>query len=907
MSRVYYVLASVIVVLVLLTGIAIAQVIDTSTAQYFANLRVINTSTVQENLQVPFSFSGQSLVDQDFINSGGLNTVVVGSSGESVPAMPASLRISMESCKQDDGGVFTTYTTECNDATVGDIQLLPASPATADAFYFGFNSPGRILTLSISQGLGGNTITLEWQYWNGSSWTPFSGTADTSENFSLSGLHTVTFDLPNDWVESTVDGVLSFWVRSEVADVDSVPPQQALATQAWWETGAWWIFVDSVGQNTQNNYGLYLGGPNMITRHRILPGDGGIITPDNVALELGSEYTIRIDAFLPFSTTGDTSRLVFKEGTPSSGDPISVFISNIGEITARVSDGITTSDLVVSGITSGDHSIELAGSDTLTTLTIIGVGSDTTGDVSILDSTGDWQFGTNSSVSYFDDIEIFGGAETEVTLFDTNAEWDTGTHNQTDAVAGSLELEGTTALDCVPSTPPVGWSSLVGDCGPVSPDDLLIPTVANDQALFDSRSYKIVETTSAAGGDIADLLTVIHPAAPGEAWSTSIWVRAAGDSGGTDLTFTLFLEFMDGAVVVASHNDFESSLTANLVWTEIQIDNKTAPASTDGVRLLLRTRVINNGNPGTSGWWDGAMLVEAAVAPDFPNVNNVLANPGFEAVFQASGNWISPTITSTADNILNTEVEWTLALPAGTVATGESSIDDQVSWQVLTNGGSIPGINTNDNLIGTNIYFRLTLEPTSVGDATPSFSDLMLTIRDFSSGDRVLFYQLDTMPTRVLSDGSVSNIDGALNFPNLSTTSITLSQDPLKSLRVIENKQSQALSPDVADLVDPGNFQGGNFNPTGLPLNGVWVALSNLTGGDIPPVIYWIVFATWVVIFAGLITFVFTQSVPWASAVMIIFMIGFVSFGQGLFPLWVLLFFGLMAMASSIYYKVRAI
>ena len=169
-----------------------------------------------------------------------------------------------------------------------------------------------------------------------------------------------------------------------------------------------------------------------------------------------------------------------------------------------------------------------------------------------------------------------------------------------------------------------------------------------------------------------------------------------------------------------------------------------------------------------------------------------------------------------------------------------------------------------------------------------------------------LQYLLITLPSLIIADSSPNGLDGTMSYP-LAPIAITTSQDALVSTGVIVSKQSQTMSPDVVSEVDPGGWQGGNFDPSNLPFNELWVNLSDLTGGDIPPVVYWIVLATWVTLFAGIMTFMFTQSIPWSAAVMMLFLLGFTDFGGGLIPLWVFFFFAVMAMGASVYSKVRAL
>ncbi|KKM25743.1 hypothetical protein LCGC14_1591940 [marine sediment metagenome] len=302
MKNIRLALLSGLALVALLASTVFAQSVDISTALYSANLRASNTGGALTNIIAPFAFSGQSLVDQDFINSDALNSVVIGTDGSAVPSMPGSTQMAVEACRLyvDIGPVYTDFTTECNDSTIGDIDLLPAAAAVSDSFLFGLQSPGRIISFSISQAAVDDAVIL-WYYWDGSAWALLTNVEDTSSGFEVIGFNTLSYDLPTDWAESTIDGTLSFWIR---ANIDSISSQttQPLGTQAWWESGNWWTFIPSIGQNEQVNYGLYLGGStDFQTFHHITPGAAGVITSDDALLELGDQYNVAIDGFIDTS------------------------------------------------------------------------------------------------------------------------------------------------------------------------------------------------------------------------------------------------------------------------------------------------------------------------------------------------------------------------------------------------------------------------------------------------------------------------------------------------------------------------------------------------------------------------------------------------------------------------------
>jgi len=110
-----------------------------------------------------------------------------------------------------DGGVFTDFTTEANNATTDDVNLLPAAEVIDDAFYFGGDHPFSFIKFVITTPGVGSGIT--WEYYNGTSWTTLT-TTDGTTQFTTAGTNSVTFDIPTDWIKLTVNAELKYWVRS---------------------------------------------------------------------------------------------------------------------------------------------------------------------------------------------------------------------------------------------------------------------------------------------------------------------------------------------------------------------------------------------------------------------------------------------------------------------------------------------------------------------------------------------------------------------------------------------------------------------------------------------------------------------------------------------------------------------
>lgn len=126
----------------------------------------------------------------------------------------------------EDGGVFTDETTEANEATSDDMTLFPAVPAAGvDRYNIGAESPFGRVDFDIST-VGTGTYTVVFEYFNGTSFVALSGVVDGTTNFKTSGLNSVSFTIPSDWAETTIDGQGPFFfIRAEIqaGTVTAVP------------------------------------------------------------------------------------------------------------------------------------------------------------------------------------------------------------------------------------------------------------------------------------------------------------------------------------------------------------------------------------------------------------------------------------------------------------------------------------------------------------------------------------------------------------------------------------------------------------------------------------------------------------------------------------------------------------
>jgi len=131
-------------------------------------------------------------------------------------------------CYDDDASSkYKDRTTEAGDTTPADVYH-PTSGALVkdlnDTLYLGMEAPFSVVHAILST--GGTIGTVEWQYWNGSSWqdfTPHSGAYHFTGNFIVY-LWEDLYSCPSDWQTRSVNGETKYWVRAKTATPFNVAP-----------------------------------------------------------------------------------------------------------------------------------------------------------------------------------------------------------------------------------------------------------------------------------------------------------------------------------------------------------------------------------------------------------------------------------------------------------------------------------------------------------------------------------------------------------------------------------------------------------------------------------------------------------------------------------------------------------
>jgi len=134
-------------------------------------------------------------------------------------------QVALAGAVADDGGTTTDETSSANDDTSDDMTLLPASPATDDAYYFGHDNEFKAISIDISTA-GSGTWSIQWEYYNGATWVPFTNVSDGTSAFQTSGNSVVEWDFPTDWATTDVGGITGkYWARARVSSFTSITTQ----------------------------------------------------------------------------------------------------------------------------------------------------------------------------------------------------------------------------------------------------------------------------------------------------------------------------------------------------------------------------------------------------------------------------------------------------------------------------------------------------------------------------------------------------------------------------------------------------------------------------------------------------------------------------------------------------------
>jgi len=129
------------------------------------------------------------------------------------------------------GGIQTDETAAARNEAANDLNLCPMTPAVEDKYYLGFSRKFRRLWINVGTGGAGNWAN-QIEYWNGSAWVSVSNEDDQTSDFTMSGVSRMDWDMPADWVQTTIMGMTLYWIR--IRTVSFVNQTTApRGTQAW--------------------------------------------------------------------------------------------------------------------------------------------------------------------------------------------------------------------------------------------------------------------------------------------------------------------------------------------------------------------------------------------------------------------------------------------------------------------------------------------------------------------------------------------------------------------------------------------------------------------------------------------------------------------------------------------------
>jgi hypothetical protein len=125
---------------------------------------------------------------------------------------------------RDVAGTPTNYTTESNNETTGDVQIMTTgTPAVNHAFYVGSSTPFNCAGFLISTA-GAGTWTFAWEYYDSTgTWTALPGLTDGTTNFTGTAIQrTVQFTVPGDWATTALQSQTLYWIRARIATYSAV-------------------------------------------------------------------------------------------------------------------------------------------------------------------------------------------------------------------------------------------------------------------------------------------------------------------------------------------------------------------------------------------------------------------------------------------------------------------------------------------------------------------------------------------------------------------------------------------------------------------------------------------------------------------------------------------------------------
>lgn len=165
---------------------------------------------------------GSTVLEAYADSTGEVSGSFAGATPQAVKIRARNSGIINAAVQHDEGGVDTDFTDAAREsAGSNDVTLLPAVPATDDAFYYGGIAKFAEVLVNITT--VGDTFVLAWEYWNGA-WTSLT-VIDNTSSYTSSGWSTITFAAPSDWSTTSFAGFGPFYyIRSRVTTGGGTQP-----------------------------------------------------------------------------------------------------------------------------------------------------------------------------------------------------------------------------------------------------------------------------------------------------------------------------------------------------------------------------------------------------------------------------------------------------------------------------------------------------------------------------------------------------------------------------------------------------------------------------------------------------------------------------------------------------------
>lgn len=340
------------------------------------------------------------------------------------------------------------------------------------------------------------------------------------------------------------------------------------------------------------------------------------------------------------------------------------------------------------------------------------------------------------------DFAAAGSSEQE-TVYEDQADFDAGSHTDTEALTNALTLatatEGDTFAAGTPGVAPSGWTKLstlgswlVQDR---APDRLLEYQTSNVDSVIEFDGYTggddqvaLARCFSGAGGGFGVCVRLTGNGASTRGYLLHTGVgngylnlyRLTGDNGAA----TLLYSQSHGLTISASTWYW---VKARVVGSSIQ-GKIWAGGSSEPGYLFTQTNTLHA--TGGVGLFADSSASNPAIRYDDFECQPV------PAVYAASGSWISDNVdTSPVGRYSTGLVEWDETVPAGTTVAVELRWNGG-AWQICTNGSPPPGITYDQDMTAgsgfEDVDFRVTFT-TSDTSTTPSVDNLRLYFVPFDS------------------------------------------------------------------------------------------------------------------------------------------------------------------------------